>query len=166
MDGRVTVTPVLTWGQPSGFRDQTNEKPSLCSSVKRKRIFTYFFYNCNNFFFRCKSFIDVEVADKVVVLSAVRQSDSIIRVHTSVLADSSPTWIFTAYWGELPGLHSRAPLTVPSIRKSVHLPISAGAVAVEKVVGHAPRLCHPIVSTQGLMRGDQEEFKDTVPKKS
>ena len=56
-------------------------------------------------------------------ISAVQQSDRVIHIYISILADSFPTYIITEYWVGFSVPHSRSPLVNHSIYLSVHMPV-------------------------------------------
>ena len=54
---------------------------SYCCFLSCNNNNVWVFYN----FFSCLSFIEVELIYKVVIISAVQHSDSVIHIHTSIL---------------------------------------------------------------------------------
>ena len=82
-----------------------------------------FFFSINLWVF--KSFIKVWLIYKVVMISPIQQSDSVIHTHTHThsLSDSFLTEIITEQWVESSVLHSRSLLANRSVFLSVHMPI-------------------------------------------
>ena len=58
-------------------------------------------------------------------MSAVQQSDPVIRIHTSTLSDSLPIQMIPEYKVEFLGCSSRSPPATHSIGLRVHVPVSS-----------------------------------------
>ena len=67
-----------------------------------------------------KTFIEMQLICKVVIIFAVQQSDSDTWTHVLYVF---PTQMITEYWVEVSVLYSRSPLAIYSIYISVQMPI-------------------------------------------
>ena len=66
----------------------------------------------------------------VVLVPAVQQNGSVIRIHISTLSDSIPTQAITEYWVEFPALYPRFLSAISFIYRSVYVSIPISQIVI------------------------------------
>ena len=102
---------------PSKARDWTHilmdpSRIRFCCATSRIPPFFFFFWFV---------FIEVQLIYNVVIIYAVPQSDSVIRIPNPFFFRFFPIQIITEYWVEFPVLYSRSSLANHSTNLSVHM---------------------------------------------
>lgn len=103
------------WGQaihgPVGRPGESDAAWSLRTTALEedawawRRVFLFWVLILGVVFFFFFSFIEVYLIYNILLISAIEQSDSVIRTYS--FSYSFPLWFITGYWVEFPVLYSR-----------------------------------------------------------